>query len=168
MFANLPANQPVNTPYKYRREAQASYARGVAALAFSGLAAGAAYKYGTRAMPRAFTETFFANPRMLGWGVTEATTTGLESSLVYARKFGLGEWASGVPKFRWADLAMNFAKMAEEVSPSQIGRTFGLYEQFRRLRPGGRPPGAGSAPGAGPRSPPGRRGGPRSPGRGAW
>ena len=126
----LRSNQPVNTPYNYKREAQPSYARGVGALAFSGLAAGVAYKYGTRAMPRAFTETFFRNPRMLGWGVTEATTTGLESSLVYARKFGLGAWPSGVPKFRWADLAMNFAKTIEEVSPSQIGRTFGLYEHL--------------------------------------
>ena len=84
-MAILPANQPVNTPYKYRREAQASYARGVGALAFSGLAAGGALKYGTRAMPRGLTEAFFSNPRMLGWGVTEATTTGLPSSLIYAR-----------------------------------------------------------------------------------
>ncbi len=129
-MANLSANQPVNTPYNYKREAQASYARGVGALAFSGLAAGVAYRYGTSAMPRGFTETFFQNPRMLGWGFTEATGTGLKSSLVYARKFGLGEWASGIPKFRWADLAMNFAKTLEEVSPSQIGRTFGLYEHL--------------------------------------
>ena len=130
MYSTLSANQPVNTPYDYRREAKASYARGVGALAFSGLAAGAAYGFAHKAMPQAFTEAFFSDPRMLGWGVREATTTGLKSSLVYARKFGLGEFASGVPKFRYVDLAMNLAKMAEEVSPSQIGRTFGLYEHL--------------------------------------
>lgn len=130
MYSTLSANQPVNTPYDYRREAKASYARGVGALAFSGLAVGAALKYGHRAMPQAFTEALFSDPRMLGWGIREATTTGLKSSLIYARKFGLGEFASGVPKFRYVDLAMNLAKMVEEVSPSQIARTFGLYEHL--------------------------------------
>lgn len=129
----LESNQPVNTPYQYRREAETSRARGVGALAFSAAAAGGIWWGAHRPMPEAFTKTFFQNPRMLGWGIQEATTTGLSSSLIYARKFGLGEWAGGVPKFRWGEFAMNFAKLAEEISPSQILRTFGVYEHLTAL-----------------------------------
>ncbi|MGD9381863.1 MAG: hypothetical protein PVI03_05405, partial [Candidatus Thorarchaeota archaeon] len=129
----LESNQPVNTPFEYRREAETSNLRGVGALALSALGAGGIWWGAHRPMPRAFTETFFRDPRMLGWGIQEATTTGLSSSLIYARKFGLGEWASGIPKWRWGDFAMNIAKLAEEVSPSQIMRTFGVYEHLTAL-----------------------------------
>ena len=126
----LESNQPVNTPFNYRREADTSSARGVGALSLSALGAGGIWWGAHRPMPQAFTKTFFRDPRMLGWGIREATTTGLSSSLIYARKFGLGEWAGNVPKWRWGDFAMNFAKMAEELSPSQILRTFGGYEHL--------------------------------------
>ena len=129
----LESNQPVNTPFNYRREADTSSARGVGALALSALGAGGIWWGAHRPMPRAFTETFFRDPRMLGWGIREATTTGLSSSLIYARKFGLGEWPGNIPKWRWGDFAMNVAKLAEEVSPSQILRTFGVYEHLTAL-----------------------------------
>jgi len=129
----LNANQPVNTPYTYRREAEVSRTRDIGALAFLGGAGLGIYGLATTRMPQWAATAFMHNPRMLGWGLREATTTGLESSVIYGRKFGLGEWASGVPKWRWGEFGMNLAKMAEEISPSQILRTFGTYEHLTAL-----------------------------------
>ena len=126
----LRSNQPVNTLHNYRREADPSYARGVGALAFSGAAAGGIWWGAHKPMPRAFTETFFRDPRMLGWGIREAGRTGLPESLIYARQMGLGEFPGNIPKWRYIDFAKNIFKAAEEISPSQIGRTFGIYEHL--------------------------------------
>jgi len=123
----LIGNQPVNPqdPFDYRREAQASYARGVGALALAGAGAYAGARLMHMQVPRAVSETFFRNLPLAGLGYHEART-----SAAYAQMLGLETFTSGVPKWRFVDVFMEGVKRLEELSPSHILRTFGGYEHL--------------------------------------
>lgn len=133
MNTQLDSNQPLNPsgdPTQFRREAQTHYWRGVGMLALTGLGAYGVARYQPflRAMPERVAGALMREPTMLGYGFWE---TGLaRSATEYARMMGLGTHASGLPRWRWIDMMMEVAKRAEEISPSQMLRTFGLYEHL--------------------------------------
>lgn len=130
--ANQPLN-PTNEPTRFRREAQTHYMRGMGALALAGLGAYgiARYQPFLRAMPEKIAGTLMREPTMLGYGFWEAGKA--RSPAAYAKMMGLGTHATGTPRWRWIDMMMEVTKRAEEVSPSQMLRTFGVYEHLMPL-----------------------------------
>ena len=127
--SNLPYNK-LEDRQQYRREARSHYLRGMGTLALAGLGVYgiARHQPFLRTMPEHVAGTMMREPTMLGYGFWEARTPA-----GYAKMFGLGEHASGVPKWRWIDQMMEVTKRFEEASPSRMLRTFGIYEHLMPL-----------------------------------
>lgn len=133
----LESNKPLTTtgdPSQFRREASTSYWRGAGALALAGLGGYGLARLSTRMMPEHVAGAMMGDASMMGFGFWEAAgRAGTRSGAGYARAIGLGTYASGLPKWRWIDMVMDLTKKVEELSPSRMFRTFGLYEHLMPL-----------------------------------